>query len=55
MFDEQRKSITVALNGIELALQGYYNSVAEQILVKGTDSNLVIEEAIDKSLSATEP
>lgn len=52
MFEEHRKNITAALNGIELALQGYYNSAAEQILVKGTDSNIRIEEAIDRSLNA---
>ena len=55
MFEERRQHILTALGGIERALQGYYNSASEQILVKGTDSNIVIEEAIERTLQAQDP
>jgi hypothetical protein len=41
-----------SLGNIELALQGYYNSIVEQIILKNTDSNLLIEEAIERTANA---
>lgn len=31
-----------------MALQGYYNHTIDQILLKNSDSNLIIEEALDR-------
>lgn len=33
-------------------MQGYYNSIVEQIILKNTDSNLLIEEAIERTANA---
>lgn len=41
-----------SLGNIELALQGYYNSIVEQIILKNTDGNLLVEEAIERTAHA---
>ncbi len=41
-----------SLSSIELSLQGYYNSIVEQIIIKNTDANILIEEAIDRASKA---
>ena len=37
------------MENIELALQGYYNHTIDQILLKNSDSNLMIEEALGRA------
>lgn len=37
------------MENIELALQGYYNHTIDQILLKNSDSNLMIEEALERA------
>jgi hypothetical protein len=41
-----------SLANIELALQGYYNSIVEQIILKNTDGNIFIQEAIERTSNA---
>lgn len=52
LFESNRREIITSLGNIELALQGYYNSIVEQIILKNTDGNLLIEEAIDRTAHA---
>lgn len=52
LFDKHRQSIMASLSSIELSLQGYYNSIVEQIIIKNTDANILIEEAIDRASKA---
>jgi hypothetical protein len=52
LFESNRREIIASLGNIELALQGYYNSIVEQIILKNTDSNLLIEEAIERTANA---
>ena len=49
LFETNRREIITSLGNIELALQGYYNSIVEQIILKNTDGNLLIEEAIERT------
>lgn len=52
LFETNRREIITSLGNIELALQGYYNSIVEQIILKNTDGNLLIEEAIERTAHA---
>ena len=51
-FERHRSDILASLGNIELALQGYYNSIVEQIILKNTDGNIIIEEAIERAGNA---
>ena len=39
------------LDSIELALQGFYNNTIDQLLLRNTDTNLVISESIQRVLA----
>lgn len=52
LFESSKREIVATLGNIELALQGYYNSIVEQIILKNTDGNLLVEEAIERTTNA---
>jgi hypothetical protein len=52
LFESSKREIIATLGNIELALQGYYNSIVEQIILKNTDGNLLVEEAIERTTNA---
>ena len=52
LFESSKREIVATLGNIELALQGYCNSIVEQIILKNTDGNLLVEEAIERTTNA---
>jgi len=43
LFHKYKREIFANLDNIELALKGYYNYTIDQILLKNSDGNIVIE------------